>query len=92
MSLKEQLSLEANNAIEELALITALNVKEQLLEAASKGERSFEIAITHDSNIKVMVSQEFLDLLSMLLDGVVVNFIEKVAFGVLYTKYLEFKW
>lgn len=91
MSLKNQLGVIADTAIEEAALITALSVKEQLLEAAQMGKKEFDVDITNE-NIQIMSSETFLNLLSLLLDGVEVNFIEKVVFSIFSTKYLRFTW
>lgn len=91
MSLKEQLAITADKAIEDAALIVALSVEEQLLKAAQNGGKTYDMDITNE-NLGVMSSEKFLILLSMLLDDVKVEFIQKAVFSIFYMKYLRFSW
>lgn len=91
MSLKEQLAITADKVIEDAALIVALCVEDQLLKAALNGEKTYDLDVTNE-NFRVMSSETFLSLLSMLLDDVKVEFIQKAVFSLFYMKYLRFSW
>ena len=91
MSLKERLAITADKVIEDAALIVALSVEDQLLKAAQNGEKTYDMDVTNE-NFRVMSSETFLSLLSMLLDDVKVEFIQKAVFSLFYMKYLRFSW
>lgn len=91
MRLAEELAHKRQQVIEDKALNVANNVKKRLEEVAEKGGNEYYIII-NPSEENLATSGDFLELLSMLLEGVTIEVVEKLTFSIFKTKYLKFSW
>lgn len=91
MALAKELAEKRQKSIEDIALNVAANVIERLAEVAEKGGNEYYVSVnTADEN--VATSSDFLELLSMLLEGVHVEVVERITFSIFKSKYLKFSW
>lgn len=91
MALAKELAEKRQKSIEDIALNVAANVIERLAEVAEKGGNEYCVSVnTAEEN--VATSSDFLELLSMLLEGVHVEVVERITFSIFKSKYLKFSW
>lgn len=93
MNFVEELKAASQKAIEDMALEVSINIQPKLKEFAEKGEK--ECFLNPENHRVVMLNDDFINLLSELLDGVNVEVVERSTsslFPSLKRKDIRFSW
>lgn len=93
MNFVEELKAASQKAIEDMALEVSINIQPKLKEYGDNGQK--ECFMNPEDHAGVMLTDEFINLLSELLDGVNVEVVERstsVLFPSLTRKDIRFSW